>query len=467
MRLLETMESRITAVIGLFLALLAVSLSAFVLITAERYAAEHARLAITAINGFLEESLITLMQTSPDDGKLDAFLARANLVDGIEKVRVIHSPRLSEQYGVKSDRLPADDLERSVLESGIPTTKVEQMHGRHILTQVIPVRARQECLTCHRGQGGDILGAVRISASVDEAYASAVNHTFKLFLITLGVVTAMACGLLLVWRHSVFIPLQSLSRFAKTLANGELGYRAALNGPREISQLAQSLNTMAANLQAREEALEESQRALDLSNKQLSNLIQEMHHRIKNNLQSIASLLELEMLERCPSSVARDCLQKSVNRIKSIAAVHQLLSVHCTSLTNIKDLARTLAAITTRSLVEPGKEVNFSIQGPDIYLGSQKATALALVLNELLSNAVKHGFVRRPRGSIEITFSADTRGITVVVKDDGVGLPPDFKMEASANLGLQIASNLAQSDLGGSLSLYSDHGTKAVIFFPD
>lgn len=466
MRFLETIESRIIAIIGLFSILLVVSTLAFVLITAEHYAAEHARLVITAINGFLEESLLALMQTASNDGKLDAFLVRVNLVDGI-KVRVIHSAQMAEQYGVKLDRLPADDLERGVLESGIPTSRVDQIDGHRILTQVIPVRARQECLSCHRGQSGDILGAVRISTSGDKAYISTIGYTFKLLLITLGVTTAMACGLLLVWRRSILIPLQSLSHFAKVLAEGELGYRTVPDGPYEISRLAQSLNTMAANLQAREEALEENRRALDLTNRQLANLIQEMHHRIKNNLQSIASLLELEMLERCPSSAARECLQKSVNRVKSIAAVHQLLSEHYTSLTNIKDLARNLAAITTRSLVEPGKEVNFSIQGPDIYLGSQKATALALVLNELLANAVKHGFVRRPKGNIEISFSADARGITVVVKDDGVGLPPAFDLEASANLGLQIARNLAQSDLGGSLSLYSNHGTKAVVFFPE
>jgi two-component sensor histidine kinase len=288
-----------------------------------------------------------------------------------------------------------------------------------------------------------------------------------IFLTTLIIVSGMALGLLLLLQRSVFAPLYEIAHFAKTLAQGELNCRTQIKTTDEIGQLAEALNMMATRLQAREETIEEDRRALDLSNRQLLALIQEMHHRIKNNLQSIASLLELEMLERCPSPEAQDCLQKSVNRVKSIAAVHQLLSEQSTSFTNVKDLARSLATITARSLVEPGKEVIISVRGPEIYLNSHKATSLALILNELLSNAVKHGLAKRHSGSIDIAFTTDARGVTIVVKDDGVGLPAGFDMANSVHLGLQIARNLAESDLGGSLTLYSDCGTKAMVFFPE
>jgi two-component sensor histidine kinase len=111
--------------------------------------------------------------------------------------------------------------------------------------------------------------------------------------------------------------------------------------------------------------------------------------------------------------------------------------------------------------------VTISVHGPEVYLTSHRATSLALILNELLSNAVKHGLAERRSGSISIDFTTDARGVTIAVKDDGVGLPPGFDMQASAHLGLQIARNLTESDLGGSLTLYGDHGTKAVIFFPE
>ena len=466
MRYLETLEARVVAVTGLFLCILLIGILALMLIGTERHATEQAHLITDAVNSLLEENLLNFMQATSGD-RSRVSLTRTTSITGLRQIRVIRSSRLAEQYGTEPVQLPADDVEQSVLQTGRAATHVTQIGGQQIFRQTVALPAREECLACHRVQSGDILGAISVSIPMDEMYSSDIGYACKLFLIILSIVSAMTLGLLLLLRRSVLIPLRVLSHHIETLAQGQLNRRIEIKTTDEIGQLAQTLNMMAARLQAREETIEENRRALDLSNKQLVALIQEMHHRIKNNLQSIASLLELEMLERCPSLEAQDCLQKSVNRVKSIAAVHQLLSEQSASFTNVKDLARSLAAITSRSLVDPDKQVTISVQGPEVYLTSHQATSLALILNELLSNAVKHGLAKRRSGSISIDFITDARGVTIAVKDDGVGLPTGFDMEASAHLGLQIARNLAESDLGGSLSLYGDHGTKAVVFFPE
>jgi len=466
MRYLESLQIRVAAVMSLFVGILLLSTLALIPISMERHAAEQARVIAAAVNGLLEGNLLTLMQTTSGNG-LDAFLSQAKPLPSTYQIRIIRSSQLGQEYGASPAQLPTDDVERSVLQTGSTASGIEQVGGQHIFRQVVALRATEECLACHRVQSGDILGAISSSVSVDEVVGSDLDYARKLFLITLGIVSAMAVGLLLLLRRSVLIPLQALSDYAKALAQGDLNRRAEIEVTGDVGQLAQALNEMAARLQAREETIEENRHALDISNKQLLALIQEMHHRIKNNLQTIASLLELEMLERNPSPEAQDCLQKSVNRIKSIAAVHQLLSEQSAGFTNVKDLTRGLAAITTRSLVESGKTVTISVQGPDIYMISHKATSLALILNELLSNAVKHGLAGRRSGSINVNFTTDARGATIIVKDDGIGLPAGFDMEASAHLGLQIARNLAESDLGGSLALHSDHGTQAVVFFPE
>ena len=119
-----------------------------------------------------------------------------------------------------------------------------------------------------------------------------------------------------------------------------------------------------------------------------------MHHRIKNNLQTVADLLSLEM-SASPSPVARKSLRDSVGRIKSIAAVHELLSLEQLRLTDITALARQVCDISLKHFVRPDRRIVAEITGPPIYLPSKQATALALIINELVSNALEHAFPDR------------------------------------------------------------------------
>lgn len=184
----------------------------------------------------------------------------------------------------------------------------------------------------------------------------------------------------------------------------------------------------------------------------LTTLIQEMHHRIKNNLQTVADLLSLEM-SSSPSPAARKSLRDSITRIKSIGAVHQLLSAENIRLTDITELARQVCDISLRHLVRPDQRVEAHIEGPPIYLPSKQATALALVMNELISNALEHAFsFVGQHGRLEIRLAQDGPQVTVTVRDNGRGLPPDFDISRTRGLGLQIVRTLVEKDLAGTLS---------------
>ena len=117
-----------------------------------------------------------------------------------------------------------------------------------------------------------------------------------------------------------------------------------------------------------------------------------MHHRIKNNLQTVADLLSLEMSASPSPAARRKSLRDSVTRIKSIAAVHELLSLEQLRLTDITELARQVCDISLKHLVHPNHQVTAEIHGPPIYLPSKQATALALVMNELIANTLEHTF---------------------------------------------------------------------------
>jgi two-component sensor histidine kinase len=218
-----------------------------------------------------------------------------------------------------------------------------------------------------------------------------------------------------------------------------------------------TLHWIGAEMRAREAAEGE----LDLRTR----MMLEMHHRIKNNLQTVADLLSLEMARtngRSPDESLRD----SVSRIKSIAAAHELLSSDQLSAADITELAQRVADSAQTAQVRPDQAIQVRVEGPSIFLPSKSATAFALVINELVSNALEHGLARRESGLVNITLDQIEDEVTVQVKDDGIGLAPDFDLVQDAGLGLRIVRTLVEKDLHGSIKLLNDAGACAEILFP-
>jgi two-component sensor histidine kinase len=193
--------------------------------------------------------------------------------------------------------------------------------------------------------------------------------------------------------------------------------------------------------------------------------IREIHHRVKNNLQTIASLLRLQA-RRMTTPEARQALLESVGRISSIAVVHEILSASGTGAVDFKEIATNINNMIRRGLVDPGMRITIVTRGVGGQIPSPVATAMALVLTELVQNAVEHAFVGRSEG--KIVTSLERRGgiFTMSVSDDGNGLPEGFNVMLNSNLGLQIVHTLVADELDGTWDMQSNGGTRAVVRVP-
>ena len=185
--------------------------------------------------------------------------------------------------------------------------------------------------------------------------------------------------------------------------------------------------------------------------------IREIHHRVKNNLQTISALLRIQS-RRLTSEEARLAIEESVRRIGSIALVHETLSREASEDVPFAEIARPLMRMVEESLVSPERPVRFGLVGDTISLPAAVATPLALVLTELLQNAVGHAFAEggeegAAAGQVDIELQLGEDQLAVAVRDNGAGLPPGFDLDHSPGLGLSIVRTLVNSELGGSMRM--------------
>jgi two-component sensor histidine kinase/putative methionine-R-sulfoxide reductase with GAF domain len=180
-------------------------------------------------------------------------------------------------------------------------------------------------------------------------------------------------------------------------------------------------------------------------------LAQEIHHRVKNNLQSVASLLRVQA--RAENVDPRKALQDSVNRILAIAAVHEVLTEHREDDVDLGELVDRLRAMLVQGLAE-GKDVSAELE--PVSLAGQRATALALVFTELFQNALEHGGSR-----VAISLAQRNGEVVLTIADDGGGIRGD-----GAGTGLSIVRALVRDELRGELALENDGGLRAEVVFP-
>ena len=207
-----------------------------------------------------------------------------------------------------------------------------------------------------------------------------------------------------------------------------------------------------------------NQTALAIENARLvtnAAVVREMHHRIKSNLQSVAMLLRLQMDGERPVS-AQEVLHESVNRILSIAAVHEVLSQRGFRQVDVKDVLERVARAVAHNMQRPDLDVAVIVEGDEVALPSQAATSLALAVNELVQNALEHAFVGRDRGRVEVSLRQSPGELAIEVRDNGVGLADG----SPRHLGLEIVETLVLEDLHGAWSLAGNEGTVARITIP-
>ncbi|HUW78036.1 MAG TPA: sensor histidine kinase [Candidatus Nanopelagicaceae bacterium] len=192
--------------------------------------------------------------------------------------------------------------------------------------------------------------------------------------------------------------------------------------------------------------------------------IREIHHRVKNNLQTVTALLRLQA-RRLSDPAGRAALEEAVRRVGSIAVVHETLSTTGQDRVAFDEVAdRVIASVVevaaTAGVVSAERVGEFGLLAPAI------ATPLAMVLAELVQNAIEHG-LGEVAGHLEVRVVRNTTKLQMIVSDDGVGLPPGFSLEGSTNLGLQIVRTLTENELGGQILVNRvENGTEVVVEIP-
>ncbi len=198
--------------------------------------------------------------------------------------------------------------------------------------------------------------------------------------------------------------------------------------------------------------------------------IREIHHRVKNNLQTIASLLRLQA-RRLAVPAAKQALEESVRRIGAIALVHEVLSREPGEQVHFRSILRSLVAMVEDALVPQDATIAIEIEGEIPDLEVEIATPLAVVATELLQNAVQHGFPRREegeaiKGEVRLRMAQEDSYVVMQVRDNGAGFPEGFDRAEDSGLGLQIVETLVEGELGGKLEIENDQGAVVTVRVP-
>ena len=196
-----------------------------------------------------------------------------------------------------------------------------------------------------------------------------------------------------------------------------------------------------------------------------SAVIQEIHHRVKNNLQTIASLLRLQA-RRSKVPEVKAALNESTNRILSMSVVHEFLSQQDREEIRVVEVTKEIIQKVTPNMLVADFQLSTEFQGPELILPSRNASNLAVIINELVLNAIEHGFAGRTEGTIGLVTQETDQGYILELYDDGWGIPESFDLNACKSLGLQIIRTLVRDDMEGSFELFNQQGTHARLTIP-
>lgn len=189
--------------------------------------------------------------------------------------------------------------------------------------------------------------------------------------------------------------------------------------------------------------------------------MKEIHHRVKNNLQMVASILNIQA-RRSSDEHIKQIFRENTGRVLSIAATHDILtSTDIGDEIELKPLLEKLRR-SLQSMSPREAEVTISISGDDVTVSADKAASIALVANELITNSLEHGFGGRTNGEITVTVQHGRQNSTIVVQDNGIGFSPDE--DRGQSLGLDIISLIVQDKLGGKLQMQSGAGGTTAMF---
>ena len=234
----------------------------------------------------------------------------------------------------------------------------------------------------------------------------------------------------------------------------------------ELNALAAELRADIAQRQQIEEELRDSQARLRAALKEKEVLLTEVYHRIKNNLQIISSLLDLQA-DMVSDPQVRALFEDSQQRIQAVAILHESLS-QANSIARIPaaEYINRLSTQVFQAFAPPGDRITLSIQADPIWIEVRNAVPCGLLVNELLSNSLKYAFPGDQGGEVTIALRATSAGqMVLIVRDTGIGFPAHMDFRHTDSLGLQLVCLLTEQ-LGGTIELERASGTQWTLRFP-
>ncbi len=317
---------------------------------------------------------------------------------------------------------------------------------------------------------GREIGRVHLGFSLESLKAE--NRRIRALVgIVSTAVFLLGMGLLYGLSALVTRPLRQMAETVRLISAGDLARRATVSSRDEVGLLASSFNGMLDKLAGAQRELESTNLSLEkrveertsklqASVREKEILIQEIHHRVKNNMQIISSLVSLQA-GRIQDPVMRGIFLVTKDRIRSMALVHEkIYRSKDFARIDFVDYVRNLVNQILRSYGTPGGAIRAEVEGDPVFLNISTAVPCSLIVNELVTNAVKHAFPDGRPGLLTVRVSALTDGkFGFVVADDGVGLPEGFDMARTNSLGLQIVGLLVQQ-LDGTLEVDGRQGSR-------
>jgi len=349
------------------------------------------------------------------------------------------------------------------LESGqTEISSVEEIEGKEFMRLMRSFVTEKGCLGCHAAQGykeGDIRGGISISIPMDSLKAIARTP-----MLTFGL------GHVLLW----LMGLGGIVLATERLKQRESARRQAAEALEkakdelEIRVEERTSELEIANEQLREEITQRKQaeERIMASLKEKEVLLQEVHHRVKNNMQIISSLFNLQS-RHIEDKQAFEIFTSSQNRVRSMALIHERF-YQSEDMARI-ELAEYVGSLSSHLLssygIDPGT-VKLNLKIKDVFLDLNTAIPCGLIINELISNSLKHAFPGGKKGEIKIAVnSLNKNEIELIVSDNGVGLPRKVDFRDTETLGLHLVKILAEDQLHGDIKLDRTKGTSFHIRF--
>ena len=221
-------------------------------------------------------------------------------------------------------------------------------------------------------------------------------------------------------------------------------------------------------LKVKNAEIETQKSIIDQALKEKETLLKEIHHRVKNNLQIISSLLNLQSKKISDESTLAS-IKEGKNRVEAMSLIHQNLyqTDNLTTL-HMQDYFKQLVNNLSRSLRIPNKTITHEVEANNVHLDIDTAIPIGLIVNELVSNSYEHGFEDKKSGHIGIALQEtdDHDSYTLSVTDTGKGIPTDLNLKKASSLGLKLVHTLGVRQLKGQLNFDSESGNKIVLTFP-